>query len=174
MVLRHALLGLLAQRPASGYDLRKQFERSLSFVWQATPSQLYAELNGLADAGLISADPPGPRGRKLYRITQDGREELTRWLSETSPARGVRDEALLRVFFLWVLPDGAAQEYLRGEAARASAYLETLRELEASIEWDDSGFDRYGRIVLEHGLRLAAAHAEWAEWAAAQTPAEQI
>jgi PadR family transcriptional regulator, regulatory protein AphA len=168
MVLRHALLGLIASGPASGYDLRKQFERSLSFVWHATPSQLYAELNSLADAGLISAGPEGPRGRKQYTITPAGRAELTRWLIQTHPARGVRNEALLRIFFLWALPAAEARAYLEHEAARARAYLDTLRRLEASINWGDSGFDQYGRIVLENGLRLAAAHADWAQWAAAQ------
>ena len=44
MSLRHALLGLLAEHPASGYDLLKQFEGSLAFVWPATQSQLYTEL----------------------------------------------------------------------------------------------------------------------------------
>jgi len=49
MSLRHALLGLLADGPASGYDLMKVFDRSLAFVWPATQSQLYGELNRLAD-----------------------------------------------------------------------------------------------------------------------------
>jgi DNA-binding PadR family transcriptional regulator len=172
MVLRHALLGLIASGPASGYDLRKQFERSLSFVWHATPSQLYAELNSLADAGLISAGPEGPRGRKQYTITPAGRAELTRWLTQTHPARGVRNEALLRIFFLCALPAAEAKAYLEHEAARARAHLDTLRRLEASINWDSSGFDRYGRIVLENGLRLAAAHADWAQWAVDQAPEE--
>ncbi|MBO0802876.1 MAG: PadR family transcriptional regulator [Nocardiopsaceae bacterium] len=170
MVLRHALLGLLARRPASGYDLRKLFERSLSFVWHATPSQLYAELNSLADAGLISAGPAGPRGRKQYAITPAGHAELIRWLTQTDPGRGVRNEALLRVFFLWVLPPADARAYLEKEAARARAYLDTLRRLEASIDWDDTSFDAYGRIVLENGLRLAAAQADWAGWATEQAP----
>ena len=48
-----AALGLLAQQPGSGYDLLKTFEKSMANVWPATQSQLYGELNKLADAGLI-------------------------------------------------------------------------------------------------------------------------
>lgn len=33
MSLRHALLGLLSERPASGYDLLKLFETSLATAW---------------------------------------------------------------------------------------------------------------------------------------------
>jgi DNA-binding PadR family transcriptional regulator len=67
--LRIAALGLLAQKPASGYDLLKQFEQSMANVWPATQSQLYGELNKLADTGLIEVVDIGPRGRKEYRIT---------------------------------------------------------------------------------------------------------
>lgn len=59
MSLRHALLGLLSERPASGYDLLKRFETSLANVWPATQSQMYTELSKLAAAGLISASAEG-------------------------------------------------------------------------------------------------------------------
>ena len=59
-------LGLLAQHPGSGYDLLKQFEKSMANVWPATQSQLYGELNKLADGGLIEVTAVGPRGRKEY------------------------------------------------------------------------------------------------------------
>ena len=50
MSLRHALLGLLAEHPASGYELTKQFERSLAHVWSAKHSQIYPELAKMAAA----------------------------------------------------------------------------------------------------------------------------
>ena len=75
--------GGLAQRPASGYDLLKRFQKSMAHVWPATQSQLYGELGKLADAGLIKVSDVGPRGRKEYAITDAGRAELHRWM--TSP-----------------------------------------------------------------------------------------
>ena len=65
MSLRIAALGLLAQQPGSGYDLLKHFEKSMANVWPATQSQLYGELNKLADAGLIEVvrhRPARPQG----------------------------------------------------------------------------------------------------------------
>jgi hypothetical protein len=38
----------------------------------------------------------------------------------------------------------------------------------AAAEQEHSGFERCGRLVLEHGLRLSAAQADWADWAAQQ------
>ena len=76
-----AALGLLAQQPGSGYDLLKTFEKSMANVWPATQSQLYGELNKLADAGLIEVTDIGPRGRKEYRITA-GRARRTAALGD--------------------------------------------------------------------------------------------
>src|SRR5437588_12869448 len=100
MSLRHGMLGLLARGPASGYDLLKTFEVSLANVWPATQSQLYTELGRLTDAGLVIVYAEGPRGRKEYRITDAGRAELRRWLTEVEPDPPRRNDALLRVFLL--------------------------------------------------------------------------
>ena len=58
----------VGREPASGYDLLKMFDRSLAFVWTASQSQLYGELNRLADDGLIEVSNEGPRGRKRNRL----------------------------------------------------------------------------------------------------------
>lgn len=70
--MRHAALGLLADQPASGYDLLKLFQLSMDMVWPATQSQLYGELNKMAAEGLIKVANLGPRGRKEYAITDAG------------------------------------------------------------------------------------------------------
>jgi PadR family transcriptional regulator, regulatory protein AphA len=168
MSLRHALLGLLADRTASGYDLLKLFDTSLANVWPATQSQIYAELNKLADTGLITIAAEGPRGRKQYALTDDGLAELRRWLTETEPQRNVRSEVLLRVFFLGVVSREQAQSYLADLATRFATEENTLRELENAVEWDESDLSLYGRIALEYGLRFNAMRREWAEWAADQ------
>ena len=81
MSLRYALLGLLAEEPASGYDLARKFERNLSrYAWHAQQSQIYPELNRLAADGLATVIEEGPRGRRTYAITEVGRSELRRWV----------------------------------------------------------------------------------------------
>lgn len=98
MSLRHAVLGLLAESPASGYDLMKLFNASLSSVWPATQSQVYGELSKLTTAGLVEVAAHGPRGRKEYAITEDGLAELRHWLTEVEPGGPTRDDSVLRVF----------------------------------------------------------------------------
>jgi DNA-binding PadR family transcriptional regulator len=53
--LRHALIGLLAEQPASGYDLSRRFQEVLGSVWPAGHPQIYGELRKLADAAFASA-----------------------------------------------------------------------------------------------------------------------
>src|SRR6185369_16462020 len=102
--LRYAALGLLAQHPGSGYDLLRRFEKSMAYVWPATQSQLYGELNKLAATGLIEVSDIGPRGRKEYRITDAGRAELRRWLTNTQDDPPFRSSSVLRVFLLGAIP----------------------------------------------------------------------
>ncbi|GHJ99161.1 PadR family transcriptional regulator [Streptomyces sp. Y2F8-2] len=168
MSLRHALLGLLSERSASGYDLLKLFDTSLATVWPATQSQIYTELTKLADAGLISVAAEGPRGRKEYAVTEQGMAELRHWLTETAPQRNTRSDILLRVFFLGVLTPGQARAYLTELVEMSAQGEESLRHLAESIDWDDDNLSTYGRIVLEYGLRFNAMRRDWAEWAAGQ------
>ncbi|GGN65397.1 PadR family transcriptional regulator [Streptomyces albiflavescens] len=168
MSLRHALLGLLSDRPASGYDLLKLFETSLANVWPATQSQIYTELTKLDGTGLITVAAEGPRGRKEYAITDEGLAELRHWLTETRPQRNTRSDVLLRVFFLGVLTPEQARGYLAELIEMSDQGYENLRRLMESVDWDDDDLSVYGRIALEYGLRFNAMRREWAEWAAGQ------
>lgn len=168
MSLRHALLGLLSERPASGYDLLKRFDTSLATVWPATQSQIYTELTKLAAAGLIAVAAEGPRGRKEYVLTEDGLAELRHWLTETRPQRNTRSELLLRVFFLGVVEPGQARAYLAELTEMSEREHAELEELTRAIDWDDGDLSVYGRIALEYGLRFNAMRGEWARWAAGQ------
>lgn len=160
--LRFAALGLLAQHPGSGYDLLKRFEQSMANVWPATQSQLYSELNRLADSGLIEVTAVGPRSRKVYQVTTAGRAELRRWLTDSSDDAPLRRPDLLRVFLLGELPPAAARRYAAGFAEHARNELDRLEALRDSRHWNDDDAAFYGRAALEYGLRLAAMEAEWA------------
>jgi PadR family transcriptional regulator, regulatory protein AphA len=170
MSLRHALLGLLREGPASGYDLLLIFKHSLNNTWPATQSQVYTELTKLAGAGLLSVTAEGPRGRKEYALTEAGLAELRHWLLETEPDLHPRSDALLRVFLLGALTREQAKSYLDWLAKRAAEDVIALETLEASIDWTEEDLQVYGKLVLEFGKRLSAMSEEWATWAAKQIP----
>jgi DNA-binding PadR family transcriptional regulator len=161
--LRIAALGLLAQKPGSGYDLLRHFEKSMANVWPATQSQLYGELNKLADAGLIEVSDIGPRGRKEYRITEAGRVEICRWVKSPQDDPPFRSAGLLRVFLLEAIPPEEARAHVVAMAEEADAEVKRLEELRDSVDWSDGDSLFYGRAALEYGLRMKAMEADWAQ-----------
>jgi DNA-binding PadR family transcriptional regulator len=160
--LRIAALGLLAQHPGSGYDLLKRFQESMANVWPATQSQLYGELNKLASAGLIEVSAVGPRGRKEYRITESGRAELLRWITDPSDDPPTRLPDLLRVFLLDEIPVAEARKHIMAMAEHGDSELSRLEGIRDAPIWGNGGADRYARAALEYGLRLATMKSEWA------------
>lgn len=166
MSLKHAVLGLLAESPASGYDLMKLFNASLANTWPATQSQVYGELTKLTNAGLAEVAAHGPRGRKEYAITEAGLAELRHWLTEVEPSGPPRHDGLLRVFFLGIVTPLEAQTYLLQQAERAARAHATYQHIDETTEWDEEMISVYGRIALEYGLRMSATQEEWARWAA--------
>ena len=166
MSLRFGLLGLLADRPHTGWQLLKQFEGSLAYAWPALHSQIYPELARLREAGLIEQTGKGPRGAKQYALTAEGRTALERWLRETRPSRSTRDDALLRVFFLWLLQPGEAASYLDGEATYNRGLLTELERIR-DTEQPRTPTEYAYRLALDYGIRVVSARLEWAEASAA-------
>jgi DNA-binding PadR family transcriptional regulator len=166
--LRYALLGLLAAQPGSGFDIVRRFRGTAGYAWTAHHSQIYPELARCLSLGLIEEVGAGPRGKRVYRTTQLGRNQLVRWLGSDEVDRTVRSEPTLKSFFTWLLgPDAAAGLYRR-EADYHRAQLDELTRIER--EFPDTselaGPQLAARITLERGLRLHAVLAEWADWAA--------
>jgi PadR family transcriptional regulator AphA len=160
MSLRHALLGALADRPRTGYALLKHFEQSLGQAWPASHSQIYPELARLLRDGLIDELATGPRGSRTYAITEAGVAEVRRWLRETEPDRRVRNDAALRVFFLWLLEPAEAAEFLERERSHFRALLaryEAIREEDPVLR---DRKQRAFRLALEGGIRSLRARLE--------------
>lgn len=165
MSLRHALLGLLADEPASGYALARRFEAALQrYAWSAGHSQIYPELARLADEGLIEVAEEGARGRRTYAITDAGRAELRSWLVDEPAYTSVRNVLVLKMFLLSTLDPADARTFLTRLADKVERELEDLRA--QVTELDASGGSRnFGRLAAEYGLREYALVRDWARWA---------
>ncbi len=168
MSLRHGLLDLLAGEPMSGYDLARYFSASMGNVWPAQHSQIYPELAKLVAEGLISQTGEGPRGRKVYETTPAGIEEIRRWLRDSEPDYSFRNEALLRVFCLWVLPTEEALACLARDRAEYVRHLGYIENVIATRDWAASSVARASRLSIEFGRRLYSMQIEWIDWATEQ------
>lgn len=85
---------------ATSYDLKQAIELTIQNFWQVPHTTAYDEPARLAAGGYLDVrQEPGGRRRKLYSLTDLGREALTAWTAEPLAAPPqLRDEAMLKVF----------------------------------------------------------------------------
>jgi DNA-binding PadR family transcriptional regulator len=125
-----ALLGLLAIKPWSSYELAQQMGHSLGRFWPRAQSKLYEEPKKLVHHGLAGAteDRVGRRTRTIYTITPRGRRALAQWLREPGQAPVLEFEQLMKVFFSenattddTLATLAAAEQWARDRAAESAA-----------------------------------------------------
>lgn len=101
MPVRHAVLGLLAQRPRHGYELRAAFEALVGADnWQVKPAQIYTTLGRLEKSGLVaeqSVEQDGGPEKRIYAITADGIKALQQWFAEGIVSEHQRDEFFIKL-----------------------------------------------------------------------------
>jgi DNA-binding PadR family transcriptional regulator len=129
MPLHHAVLALLADKPAHGYELKGSFEQAVGDQWGGLNiGHLYQILDRLSRDGLIESErqpQPIKPDRMVHRLTPAGRAELQRWLTEPSPRlRGYRDDFFLK---LMAIAQAGDQATLDGVLRRQRTHL--LQEL---------------------------------------------
>jgi DNA-binding PadR family transcriptional regulator len=134
MPLHHAVLALLATKPAHGYELKGSFEQAVGEQWGGLNiGHLYQILDRLARDGLIESErqpQPVKPDRVVHHLTPAGRAELDRWLCEPSlQVRGYRDDFFLKVMAAVQSGDPAT---LSGVLSRQRVHL--LKQLRSLTE----------------------------------------
>lgn len=132
MPIHHAVLGLLAQGPSYGYELKGSFEEAIGAPWGALNiGHLYQVLDRLVRDGLATGRPVRQRDRPdkiVYKLTDAGRAELENWLAApVEPKGGYRDDFFLKLFVASRL---GADHLLRSIHLQRESYLGELRALE--------------------------------------------
>ena len=159
MSLRHAVLGLLTIQPATGYELTQKFDSSLSNAWHASHSQIYPELAKLEEAGMVEVVSEGARRSRTWAVTDAGRDELVRWMTEVEPSRAQRNETGLRWFMHGLLDPPDRLPVLERELAFAQSERERLDEIAGLIDAlpKSSPF----RSQVDLGVRVNAVIQDW-------------
>lgn len=133
--LRYAILGLLNRRSMTGYDLKKEFETTLSEFWSAKHSQIYPELKELTIANLVSFEVEisgEVLEKKVYSITPKGVALLHNWLLTNEETYLIpKDEFKLRLFFSDLL---ATKERLALIKAQYQLHLAKMKHLEDNLK----------------------------------------
>ena len=167
----YAILGLLALRDQTTYELAKQMRRTVDYVWPRAERKLYDEPKRLAEAGYARAskDLVGRRPRTTYSITPAGREALSRWLDTDVAAPALEFEGMLRVLFADQGSIGQLRRSLHAIAAQARARRADFAAMASGILASDGGEYPHRSHVNALGMRFMIDHYDhitaWASWA---------
>jgi PadR family transcriptional regulator AphA len=167
----YAILGLLAIKPWTTYELAQQVHVRMRRFWPRAASKLYEEPKKLVAQGFATSEVGrvGKRKRTTYSVTPAGKDQLTQWLADSGGAPVLEFEALLKVFFaeygtkadllatLAVVQDWAAEQ-LAEDSETARRYLESAGQFP----------DRTAHLVLVGRFLsdFAEMTGRWAQWAA--------
>ena len=125
------ILGLLSSGTKSGYDIKRIVDRSTRFFWSASYGQIYPELRGLTERGLVRGEPGGQggRARTVHELTRAGREALESWLhADDEFVHEIRDEGMLKLFFADAADPEARLANLAAMRRRYDALARRLRD----------------------------------------------
>jgi DNA-binding PadR family transcriptional regulator len=171
--LKYAILSLLAHDPLTGYELMKLFDGSVGYFWHATHPQIYKELARLEAAGDIAHRSVEQRGRptkKIYSLSDSGRQELVEWLHIPASAQRVKDEMMLKTFCCGLLDSNEALDLIRRHRKlhedKLQRYLELERFLESGLSIANR--ERLGPyLTLLRGIRYERDYMFWCDDASA-------
>lgn len=170
MALSHVLLTSLLEKPSSGYDLARRFDKSMGFFWNATHQQIYRELSNMERAGWITSTPAldaGKTKKKTYSVLPAGIEVLKQWAQQQAEITIPRDELMVRLRAEAVLgPLGLEQEIQRHLQLHEQQLA--LYEQIAARDFNGKTLNREQQIqamILELGIALQHTWIDWAKQA---------
>jgi DNA-binding PadR family transcriptional regulator len=159
----YAVMGLLdVTGPSTPYDLKRFIERSVENFWPVPHTSFYAEPDRLARAGYLAVEQEGGgRRRKVYALTDRGREALHAWRDDGQAAPPqLRDEMMLKVF---LGADPAPMlapriAFHRAKIAELEGYLELVRGDPAHVGMERSLITgiAYSRAMVDMLERFSA------------------
>jgi PadR family transcriptional regulator AphA len=155
--LRHFILGVLTQQPMSGYDIRQVLNSLGWLVGNPSFGSLYPALHALRNDDLVTVheeDRPGRPARKIYSITEAGRQALQEWIEQPAGPYAF----VMRL----ILADSSSRAglitQLHQRHAQVAAYCAALKR---TVEKQDDEGNLGRRMALDYGLALATAELAW-------------
>ena len=166
-MLEIAILGLLNESPMHGYELRKRLATLLGTFRAFSYGSLYPTLRRLSEAGWISEEAPldahpsgarSRRGKRVYRLTADGKEHLAELLADVGP-EAFDDEGFgARLAFFAQTRRDVRLKVLEGRRRKVEERRDGMR---SALSRTGQRLDRYTRQLHEHGLESVDREVRW-------------
>jgi PadR family transcriptional regulator, regulatory protein AphA len=165
---KYAILGMLSIEPMSGYDIKKEVEKSISNFWSESYGQIYPVLRNLIAEKLVTKTVEREKGkpdRHVYSLTTKGRLELRRWLLKGFAPKIQRNEFLLKLFFGEAIPTKAniahVEQYRQLQRDLLQKYQAAGKEI--SREYADNSNAPYWLMTVHYGEHITRALLQWCD-----------
>lgn len=165
-ILQFIILGLINDRPQTGYELTKSFDNDIGEFWSAKHSQIYPQLKTLEEKQYLThtMEVSGEKlERKRYSITPAGQHLLTAWIAEpTINQTNGKDEFVLKLYFIHDQTDPRLTTMLEEQLQYHAEKLTHLKN-QLSKKFPDGGdptnFGHY--LILNHAVSRETEYYDW-------------
>jgi DNA-binding PadR family transcriptional regulator len=157
--MRELILALVGGERTHGYELKQSLEQEFGDLLPAlNAGQIYMTLGRLERDGLVvgHAVPGDSRGKRVYELTEAGREALTTWIEAPVSSMRLRDEFFMKFVVLASTDLAEPNQLLEGQRAE---YLQSLRDLNALLEANGKG--PAAELLIEGAILHVKADLEW-------------
>jgi DNA-binding PadR family transcriptional regulator len=173
MSAKHAVLGLLIERPGHGYDVARRLRARLGSSGFA-PTGVYSALDQLSGEDLIRATGPLGHGgersapRTIYEATESGRRQFDRWMLSGSSIANIRDELNMKLALSRPRDLPTLVELVHAQEQQCLTRLSELRSSEASAHGRPVSWSQVADLLVRDAeARQLQARIEWLQRAAA-------
>lgn len=165
---KFAILGMLTIEPMSGYQIKQTMLTSTSYFWAESDGQLYPYLSKLLEENAVTCEietSEGGRQRKIYHITERGKEVLQDWLLEDENKFHIRNEFMLKLFFGANRPVAANIAQIEEMIRKARRYASLIEGISKRIAKEEAGSPHlpYWLLTIEQGKVVEEAKIKWGE-----------
>jgi len=163
MDIKTVCLGMLTDGEASGYDMKKCFESSFGHFFPAGYGSIYPALSTLARNGLVEFElvpQDGKPNRKVYTITEKGREALLEGLANPNPSHKLRSEFLATAWFAHLMSDEQINTVVKNKLGEIDEFLEMIEQFQAE---SCPGIGPGAQFVAGYGKHMASAFKQYVE-----------
>ena len=159
-MLKHAILGLLAQRERHGYEIKAAFEDLLGGTWPVNVGQVYTTLAHLERDGMVESEVVPQEAlpdRKVYRLTEAGWGELMEWLAApAATAVQLKDDFFVKVLIHSLVDAGDPLALIWRQRQACFSTLAQLNRLRS-----DAGLNPATALLVEGAVLRVEADIRW-------------
>jgi len=164
----YVILGILSNKPQTGYDIHKMVKTRLGPFWEMGYSQIYPTLRNLEKEGIITKKVElNDRGQnlKVYSVTKDGKNKLQNWLTKPAKPETFKFEALLKIAFGEQVPKEEIIKHIEKLKARNEGQLENALSIEKEMKAHLNESKRYffALLTFDLGKKIHKTAIEWAD-----------